>query len=282
MIYEKIFLKDVFENINTEATLTVYAHEKMPELREGKPRAGIVICPGGGYYAVSPREAEPIAMAFYNRGYNAFVLRYSTKDFNSEEYPTQLLEISAAIAYTRRNSEYYNTKKDTIAVCGFSAGGHLAGMSATLWQEDIITQKLGIEYGENKPNGLILAYPVITSGEFAHRGSFVNLAGDDADETLLHKLSLENSVGEHTPPTFIWHTLNDGTVPSENSFLFANALKRNGVPFEMHIYPDGCHGLALATLETNQVSGDTVNPHVASWMDLCLAWFARYIDNEGA
>lgn len=275
MIHEKIFLKNIFENINTEATLTSYAHEN-------RPRATVLICPGGGYNHVSEREGEPIAMQFYAKGYNAFVLRYSTRDLNDDMYPTQLLEVSAALAYIRRNSEYYNTKKDVIAVCGFSAGGHLAATLATLWQESFVCDALGIEKGENMPNGLILAYPVITSGEFAHRGSFENLLGNDADSELLNKLSLENSVGEHTPPTFIWHTLNDGTVPSENTFLLANALRKAGVPFEMHIYPDGCHGLALATKETGRVEDNTINPHVASWIDLCLVWFARYIDNEGA
>ena len=278
MIYEKIFLKDVFDGITTDAMLTTYVRSTSPAIEPDRKRASILICPGGGYGAVSDRENEPIALEFVSRGYNAFVLRYSTADMNDEKYPTQLLESSAALTYIRRNCEKYHVKPDCICVCGFSAGGHMAAMLGTLWNESVITERLAIEFGENKPNGMILSYPVITNGEFAHRGSFNNLLGENADEELLRKCSLENSVGEHTPPAFIWHTLTDTSVPVENSFLLAKAMKNANIPFELHIYPDGPHALSLGTRETRSTQSDMINPHVNSWISLCERWLAKFID----
>lgn len=283
MIYEKIFLKDVFKGIKSDASITAYVRSISSEIASF-PRASILICPGGGYGSVSKREAEPVALAFVAKGFNAFVLDYSTADRTDPRYPKQLLEASAALAYIRRNSEQYNVKKDAVSVCGFSAGGHLAASLGTLWNESVVEQTLGIEHGENRPDGMILCYPVISGGEFAHRASFDNLIGEQSDEQLLYKLSLENSVGEHTPPAFIWHTLTDATVPVENSFLFANALKKANIPFELHIYPEGVHGLSLGTCETDSSNPekDRINLHIGSWFELCSAWLSRYINNEGA
>ena len=278
MIYEKIFLKDAFEGINTDATLTTYVRSNSEAIEPDRKRTGVLICPGGGYGMVSDRENEPIALAFLALGYNAFVLNYSTANINSEKYPTQLIEASASLAYIRRNCEKYHTAPDSMLVCGFSAGGHMAAMLGTLWNESVVTETLGIEFGENKPNGMILSYPVITSGEFAHRGSFNNLIAEPQSEELLYKLSLENSVGPHTPPSFIWHTLTDEAVPVENSFLFAQAMKKANIPFELHIYPDGPHGLSLGTRETISSSVDRFNTHVSSWIDLCDKWIKKFID----
>ena len=278
MIYEKIFLKDAFDGITTDATLTTYVRSTSPAIEPDRKRASVLICPGGAYHGVSDRESEPIALEFVSRGYNAFVLRYSTADMNDEKYPTQLLESSAALAYIRRNCEKYHVKPDCISVCGFSAGGHMAAMLGTLWNESVVTERLGIEFGENKPNGMILGYPVITKGEVALSKSFKNLLGENPDKDLLYKCSLENSVGEHTPPAFIWHTLTDANVPVKHSFILANAMKKANIPFELHIYPEGVHGLSLGTRETQSTKCDMINLHINSWIDLCERWLARFID----
>lgn len=278
MIHETIHLRDVFAGIQTEATLTTYVRENSDAIEPDRKRAGILICPGGGYSGVSDRENEPIALAFVAKGYNAFVLRYSTKNLNDEKYPTQLLESSAALAYIRQNCEKYHVKANSLLICGFSAGGHMAAMLGTLWNECIVTEKLGIDFGENRPDGMILAYPVITSGEFAHKGSFLKLLGENPDKDILFKCSLENSVGHHTPPAFIWHTLTDEGVPVENSFLFAQAMRKTNIPFELHIYPDGPHGLSLGTRETISPTADRFNLHVSSWIELCDKWIIKFID----
>lgn len=277
MINESITLKDVFPKLKTNGKLVSYVRSNFNEIDADIRRKSVLICPGGGYYFTSKREAEPIALAFLARGFNAFVLYYDTNE-GKTRYPAHLLEASAALAYIRRNAEHYNAYENNIAVLGFSAGGHLAASLGTLWNEGFIDDTLALKHGENRPDGMILCYPVITSGEFAHKGSFDALLGDEKSAELMHKLSLENSVGAHTPPAFIWHTLNDGGVPSENSFLFAAALRKNNIPFELHIYPDGVHGLSLGTRETKAAGNDAlINEHVTSWIDLCSAWVERYL-----
>ncbi len=281
MIYEKIFLKDFFDGIKTEANVTAYVRSVSPAIEPDRKRASVVVCPGGGYGGKSDRENEPIALEFLARGYNVFVLSYSTEQEEGIKlYPKPLLEAAATVAYIRRNKAKYNAT-DIVMICGFSSGGHLAASLGTLWNEPVVAETLGVSDGESRPDGMILAYPVITSGEFAHKMSFVRLLGEEnQDPKLLHKLSLENSVGDHTPPAFIWHTYTDEGVPMENTMLFASAMKKANIPFELHIYPDGPHGLSLGTRETKSVSDDRINPHIGSWVGLCERWIKRFIDKE--
>ncbi|WP_026881176.1 alpha/beta hydrolase [Clostridium akagii] len=229
-----------------------------------KKRGAVLICPGGGYNFTSPREAEPIALQFNAASYDAFVLNYSV---NPNLHPKPILDLSKAMNIIRENADKWNIDNNKIAVCGFSAGGHLAASLGVHWDKSYLngTPKM------NKPNALILGYPVITSGDYAHRGSFNCLLGKNPGESVLLDMSLEKHVSSITPPTFLWHTSNDGSVPVENTLLFANALSENKIPFELHIYPDGPHGLSLANEETEE-NGMGVFPHVATWMQLCIQW----------
>jgi acetyl esterase/lipase len=270
MITKTTKLSDVNSNIKTDAFLTEFIIQNSEAIDPLRKRPAIVVCPGGGYSMVSDREGIPIALSFVAQDCSAFVLTYSVAP---NRYPTQLLEVSAAISYIRENAEEYNIDKDKIIVIGFSAGGHLTASIGTLWNEKIITDTLKIEKGSNKPNGLILSYAVITSiGDNAHKGSFENLIGDETEnKELFDYLSLENRVTADTMPTFLWHTANDSCVPVENSLLFASALQKNKVPFEMHIFPDGVHGLSLC----NELSGcneSLINPHCERWIDLAMNW----------
>ncbi|WP_273327018.1 alpha/beta hydrolase [Vallitalea guaymasensis] len=241
-----------------------------------KKRGSVLICPGGGYAYTSEREAEPIAMKFNAAGYHAFVLHYSVAP---TKHPQPLLDVSKAMCIIRKNSEKWNIESDKIAVCGFSAGGHLTASLGVHWDKDYVNDAEGIIAGLNYPNALILNYPVITSGELAHRGSFDNLLGKEASEDLLNEMSLEKQVNKKTPPTFLWHTVEDASVPMENSLLFAGALRKNDIPFELHLYPHGPHGLSLATEETR--SEDMSNyPHVATWIKLCIEWLENVFDNK--
>lgn len=270
MQYQTYRLKEYFPALcgNYEPTLTAYCPDNSAEIHPGRVRASVLICPGGAYAFTSDREAEPVALQFVARGFNAFVLRYSVAP---ERYPEALREAAAAMAFIRGRAEDFSVNPEQIAILGFSAGGHLAASLGVFWNDPELAQALGKTAEDIRPNGLILGYPVISSGEFAHRGSIDNLLGSDADAALRAKMSLETQVTEQTPPTFLWHTYADGSVPVENSLGFAAALRRHNVPFEMHIYPTGSHGLSLCSYET-ATHAEQLLPHDAGWMPLCCEW----------
>ncbi|OLA59207.1 MAG: acetylesterase [Roseburia sp. CAG:10041_57] len=270
---------------SVQATLTIYAHEDYPEVYGERNRPMIVICPGGGYEHVSPREGEAIALQFMTTGAHAAVLRYDVSG-QGAEFPQHLLELSASVAYVRKHAAEYCIDPDKILLAGFSAGGHLAASLGCFWKEKWLEELMQAETGatmkDYQPNGEILAYPVITSGEFAHRGSFVKIMGSEAEQgyaplglsaiELEEKLSLENQVTSDFPQTFMWHTFEDGAVPLENSLFFAEALRKAGVNFEYHVFPHGGHGYALATKETAMKEGKEINAQCAQWIDLFKSW----------
>ncbi len=233
-----------------------------------RDRAAVLLCPGGAYRYVSPREGEPVALQFNAAGFNAFVLHYSVAPCR---HPAPLLDASRAMCLIREHAAAWRISPDKIAVCGFSAGGHVAASLAVGWDEPAALGAPGIERGMNRPDALILGYPVISSGEYAHRESIDNLLGPNASPEEIREVSLELNVNPKMPNAFIWHTWDDASVPVENSLLFAQAMRRCGVPFELHIYPKGTHGLSLATPETGDGPRGS-DPHVASWMDLCVDW----------
>lgn len=249
-------------------TYTTYLLDVYPEYQRIRKRPLIVICPGGGYNHHSPREGEAIAIRMNSLGFNAAVLRYS---LCPNEYPCALYELASLVALARKNAEEWNIDKNKIIVAGFSAGGHLAASLGTMWNQGFIENALKVSAEEIKPDGLLLSYPVITSGEFAHRGSFEKLLGTQYDQ-MVDKVSLEKLVNKDTPEAFIWHTFEDGSVPVENSLLFADALRKNGIHFELHIFPYGGHGLGLATEETNTKEGNKLQPECAIWPDMFATW----------
>lgn len=270
MQYEVLHLKQFFPALSGdyEPTLTAYCPDNPAEIHPGRVRASVLVCPGGGYAFTSDREAEPVALQFVAQGFNAFVLRYSC---SPARHPEPLLEAAAAVALIRCRAEDFAVNPAQIAILGFSAGGHLAASLSVFWNDPEVSARLGKTPDDIRPNALILGYPVITSGEFAHRGSFDNLLGPDASPALLEKVSLEKQVTDQTPPAFLWHTFADSAVPVENSLEFAMALRRHHVPFELHIYPAGPHGLSLCNYETSR-GEDQLQPHDAGWMSLCAEW----------
>lgn len=229
MLYERFGREEICPALPegaTEISLTSYARENIGALADGA-RWGVLILPGGGYRLTGSSEAEPVALDFLHGGVQAFVLRYSVEP---DRWPQAFLETAAALAFIRRNAEQYGIRPDRIAVCGFSAGGHLAGCLANLWADPIIGEKLGLTAEEVRPDAAILSYPVISAGEWAHRDSFFRLTGQKALSPELEKLSLEKSVTTGNPPTFLWATDTDRTVPPENTLLYACALRRRGAP----------------------------------------------------
>ena len=256
------------------AELTVYLHEHYQEIAV-ETRPLVLVCPGGAYAYTSEREADPLAAQFLAMGYHAAVLRYSCAP---AVYPTALTELAYSLALIRRNGEDWYVNPEQIIVLGCSAGGHLAASMGVFWKEEFLAGALGFRKEEQKlirPDGMILCYPVITSGEFAHRGSFQNLLGARQEE-LSAKMSLENQVDKDTPPALIWHTYEDGAVPVENSLLFVTALRRAGVPAEFHMYPKGSHGLALANRLTQNQDGNAAQPECTSWVGLAHTWIEHW------
>jgi acetyl esterase/lipase len=239
----------------------------------------ILVCPGGGYHFTSEREAEIIAMQFNAMGYHTAVLRYSCKP---AQFPTALLELSRAVAHPRAHAQKYMIDPERIAVLGFSAGGHLAASLGVFWNTEWfakIREEAGVALTaqEIKPDGLILAYPVITSGEYAHRDSFTDLLGEERakDSWWLEKMSLEKQNLKDVPPVFLWHTSYDSSVPLENSLYFATQLIKARKPLEYHIFPGDVHGISLADWRTRSEKRmeDTA---AVQWIGLVHTWLEKW------
>ncbi|WP_436235196.1 alpha/beta hydrolase [Paenibacillus sp. LjRoot153] len=210
-------------------------------------RPAIIIVPGGGYAAVAHSEGEIVAQEFFNKGYNAFVLTYTTNFMKSSPLKLQpLKDLSKAVTFVRKQAQRFYINPHQLTICGFSAGGHLCGSLAVHFDEKELLLNEEYEGISNRPDAVILSYPVITSGEYGHQGSFTALFGVEPLEEELAFMSLEKHVGKDTPPIFMWHTSTDEEVPVENSYLFANSCKEQGVPFELHVFGNGNHGLSLA------------------------------------
>lgn len=254
-------------NPDSHAEVAGYLHDASEEMPKRTVRPCVVILPGGGYVFLSDREADPPAMAFFAKGFQVFLLRYSICDAATGLRP--LVDAALTVRRIRANSAEWNAFPDKIAVCGFSAGGHLAASLGTLWNSPELNIKIGPSDISSRPDALILGYPVITAGEYAHEGSIRTISGGEPTQWQKDFYSLENHVSPSTPPAFLWHTQEDASVPVENTLLFAAALRRAGVPFECHIFQKGSHGLSMCNAETG-----LENPHDASWFPLCAQWLS--------
>lgn len=252
------------------AKLCTYILEPSNELMI-KNRPLILMCPGGGYEWTSDREAEPLAVRFLAMGYHVAILRYSCAP---AVYPTALLELASAMKLIHEYEEEWNVKGDQIYVQGCSAGGHLAASFGAFWHESWISEKLGVENEKLRPAGLILCYPVITSGEYAHRGSFDALLRGQNTEEMLARVSLEKQVTKHMPPVFLWHTYTDDCVPVENSLYLIQAMRKYQIPVEFHMYPVGGHGLSACDEQSVNVEGYGVQEECQSWLPLVKTWLA--------
>ena len=273
MIHKKIEIKA--RGMEAVGNLYTYFLDSSIEMRPNEKRLVILMCPGGGYEMTSDREAEPMAMQFLAMGYHVAILRYSVCPVR---YPAALLQVAESVLYLKEHADEYHIDPEKIVVQGCSAGGHLAANYGIAWNSPFLTKLMGME---NDPErlcvaGLLLCYPVITSGEKAHEESFRNLLGEQYEEKK-EELSLENQVTPDTPPTFLWHTATDETVPVENSLYFFQACLQQGVSAELHIYPVGGHGLSLANEETCRANGIGVQKECQSWIGLAQTWLEEIL-----
>jgi len=298
MLLEKIQLWDDNENVN----LYSYIHENSHEFQTNKVRPAIIICPGGGYFGTSDREAEPVALRFSALGFQAFVLRYTTyfnepvKDFNNLPNPNEkwniqqpLFDLSKAILTIRENANKWFIDSSQIALCGFSAGAHLAARLGVHWKDSFIHGKFNVECEMFKPNAMILGYPLvdyeimkrnldIETSEFVKgfwSGHNVSVFGSpNPSEEQLIKYSPVNFVSPQTPPTFIWHTADDNLVYTENSLRFATDLAKQHVPYELHVFENGVHGLSLCD-ESTAGEPNHINHDCAVWFSLASNWLKK-------
>jgi len=222
-------------------SLTVFLPNRVPD-----SRTGVIICPGGSYRGLaSNHEGRQVANYLNSLGITAFVLKYRLGP--KYHHPIELGDAQRAIRIVRSHAADYGIAADRIGLMGFSAGGHLASTTGTHFDAGKADDPDPIERAGSRPDFLILGYPVISfTTQYTHKGSMQNLLGDNPDPKLVESLSNELQVTAQTPPTFLFHTTEDKTVPVENSVLFYLALRKAGVPAEMHIFEKGPHGVGLS------------------------------------
>lgn len=248
-----------------DCTVTAWLHTsgkngEMPNVS----RPAVLICPGGGYEFVSDREAEPVAKTYFAAGYHTFILYYAVQEKAANFYP--LCQLASAMAHIRSHAAQWFVDPDKIAVCGFSAGGHLAASLGTLYREERFL-KVFHRTEHIRPDAMILGYPVITADEYAHRGSIEHVSGAKDGEESYTWFGLDRHVDSATPPAFLWHTSQDDCVPVENSLRMAAAFSAAKVPFELHVLPHGGHGMSTCTAEVN-----TPNSYNARWTEWSIRW----------
>ena len=265
-----VSLKEHFAFLNgSEAVLEAYLPYNMTEMcREHQRRPCVLICPGGGYAMCSQREAEPVALQYLKEGYNAFVLWYTVAP---KHFPHALREVAASVELIHRNAEAWNCDESLVAILGFSAGGHLAALYSNAYDWPEVREVLP----ESKPvQASVLCYPVISADPaVAHMGSFECLLGHlplTPGET--ERFSCDRLVRDTTPPAFLWHTSEDNCVPVQNSLRYATALADHHVPFELHIFPYGYHGMSLCTRETLDGEITPGMQHAQCWVEESCRW----------
>ena len=225
--------------------------------KDMKKRGLVIIVPGGGYDHCSLKEGSSVSNSFLEEGYHTVILKYrETLDLA----PMPMKELMYTIDYMRHDDLVI---KDKIIVIGFSAGAHLVGSVASHYME--------YPMYDARPNLCVLSYPVISSNPlFWHEGSFKNLLGNNNSEEMLKYYDISLNCHEHFPPTFLWHTATDESVNYMNSVLMVNALKKNNIKFEYHLFPSGVHGLSMATEESAMGDLIKVNKYVSRWFKMCI------------
>jgi len=288
-----------------DVTLTTYVLDVSRELIGAQKRPAVLICPGGGYRFCSDREAEPLALRFAAMGYHAFVLRYSTyfgfagysTNFNYDEikpipeiiHPSPLRDLGKAMLIVKEHADEWLVDTNKIIILGCSAGGHLCAMFATNWYKPVLSEYFNEDPEKFRPAAAILNYPLT---DFAEINKHINdkatreqqksfeiinlIVTGTAKPSLdvLEEISPTLQVNEKTPPMFIWTTQSDTIVPVQQILLLGTALANNGIPFEMHIFEEGVHGLSLASQATANVKIQ-VNAAAAKWIDLAEAWLMK-------
>jgi len=228
----------------------------------GATGTAVVVCPGGSYRTLaSEHEGKQVAEWLNTLGVSAFVLQYRVGP--RYRHPAPLQDAQRALRLVRSRARDLAIDPARVGILGFSAGGHLAATTGTHFDDGRADADDPVERVGSRPDFMVLAYPVMSfAAPFAHGGSRQSLLGDTPDPVLVALLSNETQVTARTPPAFLFHTADDASVPVENSLVFFEALKKAGVPAELHVFPHGRHGVGLAPQD----------PVLSQWPKLCAAW----------
>lgn len=237
-------------------------------------RGLVIVCPGGAYSNLSAeREGSRVATAYLAAGFNAAVLKYAVYP---ETHPRPLLDLAQAVRLARRNAAQWQTDPHRIAVCGFSAGGHLAASLCNLWDDPAYFSPEEIGAQAVRPDAAVLCYPVIAPLGSAAKQTFANLTGKQTSDSLWSELSLQRRVTAATPPTFLFHTWEDQAVSVKNTLDYAQALQRAGVAAEVHIFTRGMHGIDLAASEPARLKPRFGREY--PWLKLSAEWLYERFD----
>lgn len=247
--------------------MRTYIHAEQEE----EKRSAIIVLPGGAYGFVSDDEGEPVALTFYEKGFNTFVLSYSVGD--DSVYPNPLDDVSRAVWEVRKNADEWGIDPDAIVLMGFSAGSGVAAMSATQWNTPGLAERLGIPEDGIKPNAAVMGYGAASNSELLDTpGVYVPDILGMISRNRTPELDVVNYVGPHTPPLFIWHNRYDRFVPAINPILMAEAMQRHDLPYELHIFQEGQHGMSVGNNAPGKSLDDSPNPSVDMWVPLCENW----------
>ncbi len=241
----------------------------------GENKDAMLVIPGGGYNDVCTlREGEPVALEFVAKGFNAFVLNYRVAR-EGDVFPKQLLDAASAMLYIRNHAEEFKINPERVFAVGFSAGGHLCGTLATMYDFPEVKEAFGDDYIKVRPTGVILGYPVVTMYGPTHVNSFEKLLGkpeSDFTDEERKRYSLETNVTKDTSPMFVWHTAEDTLVPIQGSIKLGMALTENKVPYRMSVFPYGPHGVVLGNEITVTDIPEYIQPIAEPWTKQAAEW----------
>lgn len=291
----------LYEN-REDVTLTTYILDDSQEMMKGRNRPAMLICPGGAYLFCSDREGEPVALRFNAMGYHAFVLRYSVyyerqePDFSEAEkrvvkphciHPNPVLEIAQAIMIIKEHAQEWHIDADKIALCGFSAGAHNCAMFSVYYNKPLVFEKFGKTPDFFKPALTILGYMLSDyhamkkscstdeeSKEFLAVSNLALLGDPDPNDEILTSISPALLVSKDTPPMFLWSTAADNLIPIEQTTRMATSLAQNGIPFELHVFEEGPHGLSLAD-QTSSADASLMDKDAKKWTGLVEEWLLK-------